>query len=256
MSNISINTLSKSIASFSINDREIECQSAIKIQKCFRGYLLRRNRLPLIMYSIQAYLIKQSFRFANQNDDGRINSSLDEKPIIELLIQKFNKRIRLPVHRYWYDILAYDYLYEWIPINIKTTKTKTSDNTGNFAMCLYAYTNEILDIQENKSYNNGTMSKRLIQKLKNLEYNLNNKKDYYFLVLNKDNTKDIIINSLKGLTKLTPNINNLPFQICWNNNRCFRYKNIKTNVEMLKDCIKKPKSSWREEFLRDFRNLP
>lgn len=256
MSNISIDTLSQSIATFSINDHENECQSAIKIQKCFRGYLLRRNRLPLIMYSIQAYLTQQSFRFANQNDDGRINSSLDEKPIIDLLIQNFDKRIRIPVHRYWYDILAYDYMYGWIPINIKTTKTKSSDNTGNFAMCLYAYTNEILDIQENKSYNNGTMSKRLIQKLKNREYNLNNKKDYYFLVLNKDNTKDIIVNSIKGLTTLTPNINNLPFQICWNNNRYFTYKNIKTNVEMLRDCIKKPKPSWREEFLRDFRKLP
>ena len=36
----------------------------------------------------------------------------------------------------WYDILAYDYMYKWIPINIKTTTTKTSDNTGNLTMCV------------------------------------------------------------------------------------------------------------------------
>jgi len=259
MSNISdpshVDTLSKSIASITIDDDAKTIVSAIKIQKCFRGYILRRNRLPSVMYTIQAYLKEQAFQFSNQNDDGRINSCLDEKPIIELLIQNFSKRIRIPSTRYWYDILAYDYMYGWIPINIKTTKTKTSDNTGNFAMCLYSYTNEILDIQDNKSYNNGMMSKRLIHKLKNKEYNFNNKKDYYFLILNKDKSTDIIVNSVKGLTTLTPNINNLPFQVCWNNNRDFKFKNIKTNVKMLVDCIKRPKPSWIEDCLRDFRKL-
>jgi hypothetical protein len=56
----------------------------------------------------------------------------------------------------------------------------------------------------------------LYNKLKNKEYNKNNKKDYYFIILNKTNTDDIIINSIKGLIILTPNINNLPFQVCWN----------------------------------------
>ncbi len=60
------------------------------------------------------------------------------------------------------------------------------------------------------------MSNILYNKLKNKEYNKNNKKDYYFIILNKTNTDDIIINSIKGLTILTPNINNLPFQVCWN----------------------------------------
>ena len=38
----------------------------------------------------------------------------------------------------WYDILAFDNMYNWIPINIKTTTTTTSDNTGNLAICVYA----------------------------------------------------------------------------------------------------------------------
>ena len=46
----------------------------------------------------------------------------------------------------WYDILAFDFLVGWIPINIKSTTTLTSDNTGNFAMCVYSYTDENLDL--------------------------------------------------------------------------------------------------------------
>jgi len=71
-------------------------------------------------------------------------------------------------------------------------------------------------MHKNNSYENGKMSNILYNKLKNKEYNKNNKKDYYFIILNKTNTDDIIINSIKGLTILTPNINNLPFQVCWN----------------------------------------
>ena len=55
--------------------------------------------------------------------------------------------------------------------------------------------------------------------LKMKNYNTNRKKDYYFIVLNKTDASDIIVNSVKGLTILTPNINNLPFQVCWSKNR-------------------------------------
>ena len=72
-------------------------------------------------------------------------------------------------------------------------------------MCVYSYTNENLNI-----YENSKMCDILFNKIKNKEYN---KKDYYFIVINKNNSKDIIVNSL---TILSPNINNLPFQICWN----------------------------------------
>ena len=137
----------------------------------------------------------------------------------------------------WYDILAFDYMYGWIPINIKTTTIITSDNTGNLAMCVYAYTNENLDLFNNKSYDNGIMSKILINKLKNKNYNYNNKKDYYFIVINKNNTNEIIINSIKGLSILTSNINNLPFQIYWKKNKIFTYENINKKIKLFINCL-------------------
>ena len=88
----------------------------------------------------------------------------------------------------WYDILTFDYIYGWIPINIKTTTTLITDNTGNLTMCVYAYINELLDIHRDKSYENGKINYILFNKLKNKNYNTNNKKDYYFLVINKIRT--------------------------------------------------------------------
>jgi hypothetical protein len=242
--------------STSLSSLEIDETNIIQIQKWFRGCVLRLKQLPLIMYKIQKYLKLQAFQFATQNEDGRINSCIDEDEVIKLLIEKFGEKIKKPEKRHWYDILAFDYMYGWIPINIKTTTTITSDNTGNLAMCVYSYTDEKLDIHMiNKSYENGKMSDILFNKLKNKKYNTNNKKDYYFIVLNKTDASDIIVNSVKGLTILTPNINNLPFQVCWDKNRIFKYENINKKIKLFIDCLQKPKPSWKETFMSNIRTL-
>ncbi len=237
------------------NMEEPNSESIIKIQKWFKGINLRLKRLPIIMYIIKKYLKLQAFNFSTKNEDGRINSCIDEEEVIKLLLKEFGERIKKPKKRMWYDILALDYMYGWLPINIKTTTTKTSDNTGNLAMCVYAYTDEILDIHIDKSYENGKMSKILFNKLKNKEYNNNNKKDYYFLVLNKEDANDIIVNSVKGLSILTQNINNLPFQVCWNKNRNYKYDNINKKIKQFINCLQRPKPSWREIFMTNMRSI-
>lgn len=227
----------------------------VKIQSWFRGCNLRLKQLPLIMYKIKRYLKTIDFEFSGQNEDGRVNSSIDEDVIIKLLIYNFGIRIRKPKIRMWYDILVYDYMYGWLPVNIKTTTTMTCDNTGNLAMCVYSYTNELLDIYRDKSYENGKMSDILFHKLKHKKYNTINKKDYYFIVLNKTDPSDIIINSVKGLTNLTPNVNNLPFQVCWSKNKDFKYQNINRIIKLFIECLQKPKPSWREVFMTNVRTL-
>ena len=196
-----------------------------------------------------------TFQFSTQNEDGRINSCIDEDVVIALLVEQFTHKIKKPKIRMWYDILVFDYVYGWIPVNIKTTTTLTADNTGNLAMCVYAYTDENLDIHRDKSYENGKMSEILFEKLRGKEYNKLNKKDYYFIVLNKTDTRDIIVNSVKGLTSLVANANNLPFQVNWNKNRIFQYKPINHCIKLFIDCLQKPKPSWRETFMINIRTL-
>lgn len=224
-----------------------------KIQALMRGTLFRKKRLPNSLFTVQKILQERNINICATTDDGRVNSCMDEDEIIRILSEEIPHRIIRPSARMWYDILIYDYRYGWLPVNIKSTTTVTSDNTGNLAMCVYAYTNENLDL--NKKYQNGKMSEILIERLAKREYNSNDKKDYYFVVVNKEHKKDIIINSVKGLTELTPNINNLPFQVCWDKNREFKYKNINKNVKLLIDSLRKPKPSWKETFMADVRNI-
>ena len=228
---------------------------AIIIQKIYRGYIFRLKHLPVILYIFQNYLKNKIVKLHNKLKDGRINSVLDEDEIIDLLEEKYKDYIKRPKERIWFDIIIKDYYYGWIPVNIKTSKCSTSDNTGNLAMCVYSYTNEKLELNLDKTYNNGEMSKILIEKLKNKEYNKENKKDYYFIVINKNNTQEIIINSVKGLLYLTPNINNLPFQVRWDKNKIFEYKKISKSVKQFVDCLKKPNPSWSEIFLSKIRNI-
>ena len=233
----------------------MDLQVVIKIQRWYRGCILRIKRLPLIMYKLQQYLKSCAIQFSTQTDDGRINSCMDETVIIGRLIDKFADRIKTPSARMWYDMLVFDYLYGWLPVNIKTTTTVTSDNTGNLATCVYAYTDEQLDIHRLKTYENGPMSKILFQKLQEHAYNKKNKKDYYFLVLNKTNPTDIIVNSVKGLTILTPNINNLPFQVCWDRNRTFKYECIRKKIKLFIECLQRPQPSWKETFMANMRSF-
>lgn len=234
---------------------EDKINKIIKIQKIFRGYIERAKRMPIIIYVIKKYLEIEKVKLTKYHEDGRINSSIDENEVINILIKKFDERIIKPNNRIWYDILVNDYKYGWIPINIKITTMTTSDNIGNLATCVYALTDEKLELKRNKTYENGLMSEILFNKLKRKEYNRKNKKDYYFVVLNKIKTDEIIINSIKGLSILTTNINNLPFQICWNKNKKFKYDNINIKIKLFIDCIQKSKPSWKEKFLKNMRTL-
>jgi hypothetical protein len=224
-----------------------------QVSAMLKGSLRRKHHLPNSLLTIKCILQKRTINLCETSDDGRVNSCIDEDEIIRIILEELPNRIYKPKARMWYDILVYDYQYGWLPVNIKTTTTLTSDNTGNLAMCVYAYTDEQLDLY--KTYQNGRMSKILIEKLKKKEYNYNNKKDYYFVVVNKENSKDIIVNSVKGLNELTPNINNLPFQVCWNKNIIFKYKHITKSIETLLNALQKPKPSWKESFLNDVRKI-
>jgi hypothetical protein len=228
--------------------------AATKIQKVFRGHSVRKHRLPIIMYIIQRRLINCPTIFSKANADGRINSCADEEHIVQILRDMLGNCIRVPKSRMWYDVLVYDNRRKWIPINIKTTTMKTSDNVGNLAMCVYAYTNEKLNLRQSATYQNGEMSRILFEKIKKKELN-HGSKDYYFLVLDKNDPKNVGVNSLRGLTVLTPNLNNLPFQVQWSKNTKFRFKPISEVVRLFIKSVKTPPDTWRETFLTNMRSL-
>jgi hypothetical protein len=169
-----------------------------------------------ILDDICNYLKRQNISLSSQQNDGRINSILNEDEILQLIEQKFN--IDIPVARDWAD-----FYIDKVPVNIKITTTNTADNASSKKGLYYALTGQIY--QGNNQWEDY---------LKQLKENIKNtNKDYYFLVINKNNTDDIFINSLKQISTLQPNGNNLPFQIKWCDNKTMNPKSFKKVKSLL-----------------------
>jgi len=108
-------------------------------------------------------------------------------------------------------------------LNIKITTTKTADNANSKNGLFYSLTGKrYVDNNSWKDY-----LKALRANIRETEH------DYYFLIINKQDNQDIFFNSLKSLTKIVPNGNNLPFQIKWNENRIPVNKTFEEAKKML-----------------------
>ena len=113
-------------------------------------------------------------------------------------------------NRAWYDFsIEGDGIF--IPVNIKITSEKCPDNLSCKLGIFYALTGKR---PESAGISNGigweAFAEALAKGLK--EKGKDNGKDYYFLVVSKNDSKDVFFSSLKTLQTLTPNASNLPFQ--------------------------------------------
>ena len=162
---------------------------------------------PTKLVEVVEFLNSIAISVSEKHGDGRVNSIDDEDTIIDLLIEKYgSENVEKPVERNWWDVKVFGY-----PLNIKSSKYgSAADNFSSKAAILYALT----DLPEDKV--NVQSWKKFQDALKNHSSNDNNR-DYYIFSLNKV-TNEVYLTSLKTLNKLTPNGNNLPFQIKWKDN--------------------------------------
>ncbi|ACF13246.1 putative restriction endonuclease [Chloroherpeton thalassium ATCC 35110] len=169
--------------------------------------------IPIELQSIVSNLIDQPITLtAFHSNDGRINSSLNELQIINCIQNfSFGFEIKIGREREWFDfaIKTEDRFY---PVNIKVTDTTHADNLNCKLGIYYALTGNIPD------FANEIKWESYFDKL-NIHMGNQTTADYYFLVLNKQNPKDVFANTLRSLTILQPNGNNLPFQCRWDLNR-------------------------------------
>lgn len=215
-----------------------------------RGFIHRKNNLPNSILYIQKLVNDNKLVLNSSMDDGRLNSAISEKNVILLLQKHLQKRLKIPKIRMWYDILVLDFIHGWLPVNIKISTMKTSDNSCNMTALVHAFTPEILNFD--KIYKSGSMSKKLLECISKSKVNLKLKKDYYFLVVCKSDKK-AYVNSLKGLEYITPNLNNLPFQIRWDKNTRFSYKNITKVISNFIKIFDTDKECWKLEFLKEIK---
>ncbi|MCQ2840130.1 restriction endonuclease [Helicobacter pylori] len=153
----------------------------------------------------EEFLKTNPYNLSQPLQDGRLNSSVNEEEILNTIKHSFP--IQLPKAREWWDF-SFEENDIFYPVNITTTKT--ADNLNGKLRIYYALCGLLPE------FNNEIAWEKYFQKLhKDLGKNTN--RDYYFLIINKNNPKDIFTNSLKGIQTLQPN--NLPFQCKWDDNR-------------------------------------
>ncbi|GAA7483810.1 hypothetical protein HpBHB17_14560 [Helicobacter pylori] len=163
--------------------------------------------IPTQLNEIAEFLKTNPYNLSQPLQNGRLNSSVNEEEILNTIKDYFP--IQLPKAREWWDF-SFEENDIFYPVNIKTTTTKTADNLNCKLGIYYALCGLLPE------FNNEIAWEKYFQKLhKDLGTNTN--RDYYFLIINKNDPKDIFINSLKGIQTLQPN--NLPFQCKWDNNR-------------------------------------
>ncbi len=163
--------------------------------------------IPTQLNKIAEFLKTNPYNLSQPLQDERLNSSVNEEEILNTIKDYFP--IQLPKAREWWDF-SFEENDIFYPVNIKTTTTKTADNLNGKLGIYYALCGLLPE------FNNEIAWEKYFQKLhKDLGKNTN--RDYYFLIINKNDPKDVFINSLKGIQTLQPN--NLPFQCKWDNNR-------------------------------------
>ena len=142
------------------------------------------------------------------HEDGRVNSIADEETVIALLEEKYGDAVERPAPREFFDVRLFGY-----PVQIKSSSYSkgASDNFSSKAAILYALTS--LTEAEVQSVRGWEQFETAILQNANEE----NNRDYYIISVNKDDSS-VHLSSLKSLKKLTPNGNNLPFQIQWKSN--------------------------------------
>lgn len=165
---------------------------------------------------------------SENHEDGRVNSITDEDTVIDLLIEKYGEEnVQKPSARCWWDVKLFGY-----PLNIKSSDFAkgASDNFSSKAAILYALT----DLPEDKV--NVSSWGKFQDALKN-HSGTENDRDYYIIAVDKG-TRKVYLQSLKSLSKLTPNGNNLPFQIKWKDNIQPVQRDYGQSYEFLIGCYK------------------
>ncbi|GAA9336801.1 hypothetical protein BTM408_13020 [Helicobacter pylori] len=163
--------------------------------------------IPTQLNEIAKFLKTNPYNLSQPLQDGRLNSSVNEEEILNIIKHFFP--IQLPKAREWWDF-SFEENDIFYPVNTKTTTTKTADNLNCQLGIYYALCGLL------PTFNNEIAWEKYFQKL-HKDLGKNTDRDYYFLIINKNDPKDIFINSLKGIQTLQPN--NLPFQCKWDNNR-------------------------------------
>lgn len=184
--------------------------------------------IPQILTDVSQHLSSHHFQISANNQDGRINSAVNEDEVLNFLERTFHfgdYTLVRPQARDWFDF-AIENHHEFYPINIKVTNTTTVDNLNCKLGIYYALTGL------KPSFGNEISWLPFFKKLSDA-FGTYQDKDYYFLIVNKQNLSDVFCSTLKCIENLTPNGNNLPFQSRWRDNHRLVSRTFEQSAEFI-----------------------
>ena len=169
---------------------------------------MSNTQFPAKLQSVITFLNDVGIDCCFTHEDGRVNSINDEEKVISLLEEQFGtENVKRPAVREWWDVKVFGY---YLQIKSSDVTRKSADNFSSKSAILYALTylpEDKIKVQKWSEFE---------EALLNYTY-MENDRDYYILVVDKKTGK-AHLSSLKSLSKLTSNGNNLPFQIRWADN--------------------------------------
>ena len=216
--------------------------------------------IPKVLQEVADYLIESDFQLVSTGQDARQDSNQSETKIVQLLQNSehnedwtvYSPNIARRDNRAWYDAKIKDYY-----VDIKISECTRNDNT-NAKMAIYYFitgkTPDNTQVRENIFFRD----------MKHYE-NPDENRDYYYLIVNKNNLNDIFVVSLKGLNHAFPSHNNMPFQSNWDKCRNPVNRNwqeakeflLSTWAEAITKCIEKYSEGmlrYYPEFFEKFEN--
>ncbi len=173
--------------------------------------------------SIASFLHDNPVKLSENDADGRVNSGINEHEILDFLKESiYGTIINLPPPRCWYDFAIKTNEGEmFVNIKVSDLSNSAADNLSSKQGMGYALTGIKTIPNDWDSFND------VIGRSVRSGY------DYYFLVVNKNNSSDVFGTSLKRIEKLQANGNNLPFQCNWSANRKWSQRTEEEAIEYI-----------------------
>ncbi len=199
--------------------------------------------IPRILNEIRDYLINCKLVLSSGSGDGRSDSANSEKIIISALQNVKNKSWSVLTpntknNRHWYDFICYDKDNNSYYCDIKISNLSGNDNMNAKKAIYWLLTGD--ENTHQVSDRNAVFFKTMKE-----NENLSQERDFYYLVVNKNNVGDIFFVSLKNICEEGVNVshNNPPIQSKWDKCRKIESRNMQQAKDFLlkkwAECIKK-----------------
>lgn len=176
------------------------------------------NLIPVVLQEAANFLSESLVDLPSGSGDGRRDSDVGEDRVISHLLNTQRWKVTSENIGKSTNRAPYDMTFENLLVDIKISGMRGQDNTNAKKAVYYLLTGE-----DGKTNTIPEHNKPFWRSLKERE-NPSETRDFYYLVVNKNDLSDIFVVSLKHIAKVTPASNNPPFQAKWDDCRVPKHR--------------------------------